>query len=184
MNILAIDTCCGALSVALKIGDADIVAKSVLENNQQSRLLAVVVSELLSECGLEPDQIDVILVTKGPGSFTGIRIGLAFVLGFTAASNIKIYACSTLSALHGATDKEELRLLPASKGTYYGCYYNNFIPTDDIKIIPEDGLPSDVSLVVGQIPDSRLMINLFLSANRDKIFSDNLEPLYVRESYY
>lgn len=184
MNILAIDTCCGALSVALKIGDADIVAKSVLENNQQSRLLAVVVSELLSECGLDPSQIDVILVTKGPGSFTGIRIGLAFVLGLTAASNIKIYACSTLSVLHSATDKEELRLLPASKGTFYGCYYNNFIPTGDIKIMPEDELPSGVSLIVGQVPDARVMIDLFLSANRDKIFCDNLEPLYVRESYY
>ena len=184
MNILAIDTCCGALSVALKIGDAGIVAKSVLEKNQQSRLLAVVVSELLSECGLEPDQIDVILVTKGPGSFTGIRIGLAFVLGFTATSNIKIYGCSTLSALHIASDQEELRLLPASKGAIYGCYYNNFIPTDDIKIIPEDELPNDMSMFVGQVPDSRVMIDLFLSANRDKIFSDNLEPLYVRESYY
>lgn len=184
MNIIAIDTCCGSLNLALMKLSGEIHNVSVLEHNQQSKLISSTLQQLLQKHGLHPEDIDTILITKGPGSFTGIRIGLSFVAGFNALGGAKVYACNTLSVLNGSSDAQELRLLPAAKGTYYACDYKDFKPISEITILDEDKIAGG-KIIKDKAPDAELMIKLFSDKDlRDSLFSENLEPIYIRESYF
>lgn len=70
------------------------------------------ISELLQKNSLRPSEIDVIGVSSGPGSYTGIRIGIATALGLKKALDIPVVGISALDAMANAADRS-LRLLVA-----------------------------------------------------------------------
>ena len=94
-NILAIETTLGGCSVAVS-GKA---SRHLSERNQQTSQLARLVEEVMSESGLEFAELDGYAVTTGPGSFTGVRIGIAFIRGLTLAVRKPIHAINTLELL-------------------------------------------------------------------------------------
>ena len=89
MNILAVDTSSEYLSLALQYNDQryhslDFVA------NQQSNFIIPKIKELLEKCNIDISGIDAIAFNQGPGSFTGLRIGLSVAIGLAYSRNIKL----------------------------------------------------------------------------------------------
>lgn len=98
MRLLAIDTSGRALSAALAEDGEVIASFGVDEGKNHSLTLLPNLQRLLQEQQLTLDQMDAFAVTIGPGSFTGLRIGLATVKAWGQALEKPLVAISTLDA--------------------------------------------------------------------------------------
>jgi tRNA threonylcarbamoyladenosine biosynthesis protein TsaB len=99
LNILALDTCVEACSVAVWADDRTLASISEPMQRGHQERLAPMVSEALAAAGLRPSQLDRIAVTTGPGSFTGLRVGLAFAKGLALALDRPCIGIGALEAL-------------------------------------------------------------------------------------
>lgn len=119
MIVLAIDTCLFACSVAVVDGDR-VLARRVepMSRGHQERL-APLVQEAMLEAGLGFDQLERIGVTIGPGSFTGLRVGLAFAKGLAAALGIPAVGVGSLEALAEPERGNVVAVLDAKRGQVY-----------------------------------------------------------------
>ena len=99
MNILALESSAAACSAAL-CRDGALVAQSFqCSGLTHSRTLLPMVHDMLDNCGERLDQVDVIAVAAGPGSFTGLRIGAATAKGLAWAGGQPCAPCSTLESM-------------------------------------------------------------------------------------
>ena len=99
MNILALESSATACSVAL-CRDGELVAQNYQNSGlTHSRTLLPMVNSLLEQCGASLDGVDVIAVAAGPGSFTGLRIGVATAKGLAWAGDKPCAPCSTLESM-------------------------------------------------------------------------------------
>lgn len=99
MKILAFETSAKAASVALTDG-GKLLAESYQNTGMtHSQTLMVMAQELLKTCGLCPKDVEAVAVASGPGSFTGVRIGVAAAKGFAWGGELPCYGVSTLEAM-------------------------------------------------------------------------------------
>lgn len=99
MIVLGLDTCLTACSVAVTDGGRVLAfASEVMARGHQERL-APMAERVMGEAGLAFDRLDRIGVTVGPGSFTGLRVGVAFAKGLGAALGVPAVGVGTLEAL-------------------------------------------------------------------------------------
>lgn len=97
--ILCIETGTDVCSVGLS-RDGEIVSlRESDEGRDHARKVAVFVDELLRETGITPSELDAVAVGKGPGSYTGLRIGVSFAKGLCYALRIPLIAVSSMEAL-------------------------------------------------------------------------------------
>jgi len=97
--ILSIETGTDICSVALSQGGELMALRESDEGRDHAKKLAVFVDELLRETGVQPSDLDAIAVGKGPGSYTGLRIGVSFAKGMCYALSIPLIAIGSLDAL-------------------------------------------------------------------------------------
>ena len=127
MIYLLIDTCTINLIISI-IKDDKILSKIIRQNDGNlSTYFTSYVEDLLKENSLSIDDIDIIFVANGPGSFTGVRIGLTFAKVLAWAKNIKVVPFSSLELLASTnTNKINIPILDARRGyVYAGCYDAN-----------------------------------------------------------
>ena len=99
MKILAFESSAVSASVAL-IEDERLVAQSFQNCGlTHSRTLLPMAEDLFANCGVSLDEIDAIAVAHGPGSFTGVRIGVATVKGLALGAGKPCVGVSTLEAM-------------------------------------------------------------------------------------
>jgi tRNA threonylcarbamoyladenosine biosynthesis protein TsaB len=126
MLILAIDNSIDLLNIALAHGDR-LLEERNLKETRPSEIIADVVFDVLTQSGHIIDDIDAVFVTLGPGSFTGIRVSLAFCKGISSAIRIPLIGVPTLDVLAlPLADREESYLCPlidAKKGEVFLALY-------------------------------------------------------------
>ena len=99
MKILALESSATAWSAALW-GEEGLIAQSFQNSGlTHSRTLLPMARDLLNNCGTGLEQVDVIAVAAGPGSFTGLRIGVATAKGLAWAEDKDCAPCSTLESM-------------------------------------------------------------------------------------
>lgn len=99
MKILAVDTALGACSVAL-VEDARVLAhRFVLMERGHAEALAPMVEEAIAAAGVKFVALDRLAVTTGPGTFTGQRVGLAFMRGLRVALHLPLIGVTTLRTM-------------------------------------------------------------------------------------
>jgi tRNA threonylcarbamoyladenosine biosynthesis protein TsaB len=128
MRILLIDTAGSEGSVALadtKCVPA-VVAAEVLPGRTASERLVPAVRRLMEECGWKLNELAAVVVVHGPGSFTGVRVGLSAAKGLCEAGEVPLIAVSRLALLAACVDGGEgpvHAILDAGRGEfYYGKY--------------------------------------------------------------
>ncbi len=113
MSILAIDTCLESCSVAtgagLGTGCARIHARSERMATGQAERLVPMIDEVMSEAGLAFQDIDRIAVTTGPGSFTGMRIGIAAARALALSLGVPVVTLSSFEVMALSPDLAEAR---------------------------------------------------------------------------
>lgn len=99
MKLLAFESSAKAAGVAV-LDDGRLLAEYFQNSGQtHSRTLMQMAENLLKTCDLEPQDIDACAVADGPGSFTGVRIGVAAAKGFSWGRELPCYGVSTLEAM-------------------------------------------------------------------------------------
>ena len=99
MLLLAFETSAKAASVAL-FQDSKLLGESYQNTGlTHSQTLMVMAEDLLTQCSHTPQDVQAVAVAEGPGSFTGVRIGVAAAKGFAWGSDIPCYGVSTLESM-------------------------------------------------------------------------------------
>ena len=126
MLVLAFDSATQVASVALLDEDRVIASRYFDIGNQHSRRLLVEVSRLLETSGRNWTELDAVATTTGPGSFTGLRIGMSAAKGICLARRIPMVGIFTLEALAARLPYARLpvwALLDARRGQVYAAPY-------------------------------------------------------------
>lgn len=97
--ILHIETATNVCSVALSEGDRMLALRESSEDRSHGTLLTLFIGEVLSEAGRQADQLSAVAVSKGPGSYTGLRIGVSATKGIAYAQNIPVAGIITLRSM-------------------------------------------------------------------------------------
>ncbi|WP_114240866.1 tRNA (adenosine(37)-N6)-threonylcarbamoyltransferase complex dimerization subunit type 1 TsaB [Dyella sp. C9] len=125
MNLLAIETATEACSVALIHGD-EVIARSEIAPRRHAELVLPMADALLAEAGLGRHALDVIAVGRGPGAFTGVRLGVSLAQGMALALDVPVITVSSLAALALEAPEDDaaiLAVIDARMGEIYAASY-------------------------------------------------------------
>jgi tRNA threonylcarbamoyladenosine biosynthesis protein TsaB len=119
-KVLLIDACGETAGVAVSEGTM-VVAKEDLPRAGSAEIIAAV-ERVLGSAGWKLRELDAVGVVNGPGSFTGVRVGLAAAKGLCEASSVRMIAVSRLRVLAEAVGlTSEILALDAGRGEFYLC---------------------------------------------------------------
>jgi len=188
MLLLAIDTCCGKFSIAIFNGADCIEYFIAQEKNQQAELLVTKIEELINKHSMHYDDFDYLACSVGPGSFTGIRIGISALQGIRLVCNKPTIGVSTLEALAVNNAGNALVTVNAGRGQVYSQKFEKHIAKSGIEIMDIEelgnGVKADIvigELGEGELPDAKLVGLMALRKLEDeKSIIFPLEPLYIR----
>ena len=129
MKILSLDTSVGACSAAVWVDGVTLSYCVEPQQSKQAGRLVPMIEEVMLKAGVEYTDLDRIATTVGPGSFTGIRIGLAVARAIGLASDLKLVGVSTLEVLADAANARgpALVVLNAGKGEVYAQLFESGI---------------------------------------------------------
>ncbi len=132
MKLLALDTATTACSVACWSSGSIIAGREELANRRQAEILMPMVNAVMGEADFDYANLDLIAVTIGPGSFTGVRIGLATARGLALASNVPLVGITTLEALAAAPtpDEQQGRVILSTPDARRDQVYGQFFQED------------------------------------------------------
>jgi tRNA threonylcarbamoyladenosine biosynthesis protein TsaB len=126
MNLLAIETATEACSVALIHGE-ELIARSEIAPRRHTELVLPMADALLAEAGIGRHALDAIAVGRGPGAFTGVRLGVSLAQGMALALDLPVITISSLAALALEAPEEEgsaiLAVIDARMGEIYAASY-------------------------------------------------------------
>lgn len=136
MLILCMDTSHKYMGIALLNENSVIAQKSVDCFKKQSENLLPEADALLKENGFVPKDIDAICISRGPGSYTGVRIAMTVAKTLGALAGVQVYTLSSLRLFSGG--KKGVTLLDArSHRAYVGAYleetYEGIMDLDEVK---------------------------------------------------
>jgi len=158
--LLAFETATRAASIALLRG-GDLVAEECTTGDRSTaETLLPALDALLAGAGLTPAAVDAFAVSIGPGSFTGLRVGIATVKGLAFGTGRPVAPVPTLAALaRTAPEPREavVALLDARRGEVYAAGYG----PSDAALLPSEFLPEGVytaEALAGRLPRTCLLV--------------------------
>jgi tRNA threonylcarbamoyl adenosine modification protein YeaZ len=198
MVMLALDTCFDGCSVALFGADGRSVLARRFENMQRGHAerMPVMVDEVFREVGVQPSTLTRVAVTRGPGTFTGIRIGLSYAKGLGLALGIPVIGVDSLTAIavshvsslkavtpaKGGSDKIIAAHAAGATGLFYAAKLDraSFAFIHEPALVGAETLAAwrdDALLVEGKVPDAAVFGAYALTLQ-----NENPQPLYLREA--
>ncbi|MFA6468688.1 MAG: tRNA (adenosine(37)-N6)-threonylcarbamoyltransferase complex dimerization subunit type 1 TsaB [Bacteroidota bacterium] len=197
--ILAIETATEVCSTAVVHQQTVLSVRSVQEKNIHSERLMTLINEVLTESKCSKEQLDAVAVSIGPGSFTGLRIGLSTAKGLALALNIPLIAVPTLDGIAEAYRMEQgssangmfCAMIDAKRDeAYYSIYsleHGSAVRQKDFSITFKTGIAAEAEqtgAVITQPSITAAAVGL-LSEMKKKEFLvkefATLEPLYLRD---
>lgn len=112
MNILALDTAQNACSVAVMRAGNQSAREFEWRPRGHAEVLASMIRRVMGQADMSFNQLDRVAVTVGPGSFTGLRVGIATARGIALAADIPIIGISSLEAVAANVEQDTKQALP------------------------------------------------------------------------
>ena len=147
MKLLALDAAAGACSVALWRDGAVLAHRYCVRARGHAEVLVPMVEEVMAAAGLAYAELDGFAVTRGPGTFTGIRIGLACARGLALAAHLPLVGLTTLEVLaagvpEALAEGAVLAALEARRGEVYAQAFGpGLVPlSEPAALLPEVAL--------------------------------------------
>ena len=171
MKILGIDTSSKFLNIALSEDEDIIKEESYLLDRRHASQLVPKVKELLKKYRTPISKIDVFIIGLGPGSFTGLRIGVSAIKGFGIASGkpcIGVASIDSIACNAQENNKDIIPIIDAKRGQVYAAIYrrkgNKVARLSDYLILPIEKLLKKVK------GDSVFYRNNISSINKKAVF--------------
>lgn len=163
-KILAIETSGELCSVSISYEYNKYDERNILMKHIHSEKLVPMINELFTSNNISANELDCIAVSVGPGSFTGLRIGMTAAKGIAFASNLPIVPVPTFSALSW----EIFEILPSqlvfgviNNANIDECYFQKFknetnapIPLEEVKLLKKSEIDKeieDIDLIYGNL---------------------------------
>tara|TARA_B100000686_G_C16554029_1_gene844142 strand:- start:352 stop:1008 length:657 start_codon:yes stop_codon:yes gene_type:complete len=128
MNILAFDTSTEKFSISILKNNKIVLNLSKILNKTYSKFLVSILKKSLEKSNLDIKKINCILISLGPGSFTGIRIGIAAAKGLGMPHKINISGYNNMDILVNSVDKKikknVITIIKSKKNDYYFQVFN------------------------------------------------------------
>ena len=160
MNILATDTSSQALCVAIRTDSFFESRTSEGRSLQHSEKLMPTVLELCRNAGIETKDIDLFACTRGPGSFTGLRIGMAAFKGMAYAAGKPLVSVSTMEVFASCIpcfDGAIVTVLDVKKQRWYLGAFEKKTSDKAVRLMPDtDGTEADLEAMLE--PYSRILV--------------------------
>ena len=176
MNVLATDTSSQALSVAIRTDGYFESRTSEGRSLQHSEKLMPTVLELCANAGIRTKDIDLFACTRGPGSFTGLRIGMAAFKGMAYAAGKPLVSVSTMEVLANCIpcfDGAIVTVLDAKKQRWYLGAFEKQDADKAKRLMPDtDGTEADLAEVLR--PYSKVLV----TGPDSKAFEPHLAELF------
>jgi tRNA threonylcarbamoyl adenosine modification protein YeaZ len=174
----------------------------VLSEGQQSSDLVSLLDGFLKEKNFKLDELEMLLVSKGPGNYTGLRMGLAFVQGLALTRSLKIQSFCSLESIienwrlsNNIMDKELAVFVDARGGEVIGCRFTikegKIFKKEDILHGPAEdvlsGWPKNL-LLLGSAsesdedarPQASALFSLYEQSRGEAVEATSLSPFYIR----
>jgi len=158
MRILAVDTATKNCSVAVTDEDSILAESTSIIDRTHSRQLMNIIDSVLGKAGMKAAQLDGFAVTIGPGSFTGLRIGIASIKGLAYSLAKPVVGVSSLETLAYQCRRTPYLICPlldARKQEVYYCHYR--FEEGKLEKILEERVASPAE-VVGEIREPCLFV--------------------------
>ena len=177
MKILAIDTATDVCSVCILEND-DIISEKTLDTiNTHSVELMPLIDTILKENNLTLNEIDLFACDKGPGSFTGIRIGIATIKAFCDVTKKPCISISSLDGFAYSDEADETSLICSLVNANHGnVYYGLFGKNNDKIVQLEDFTFNSIQEVLLHLND--LEKNIFFVGNCGTLLNDMIKSGY------
>ena len=184
MKILSIDTSSNVCGVSILEGTKLICKLDAIAINSHSQTLMPMISNALNKAKLSLDDINLIVCDIGPGSFTGIRIGIATSMAFRDSKDINVVGITSLECLA----RELLDDVPNNSlictmidckndNCYYALYQKNNNELD-ILISPDaDSVKTTLSIVDTYLEDSSETDNIYFIGDATKNYRSDIEKM-------
>lgn len=206
MKILALEFSSTQRSVAVACGSTHV--REVIETSPGKAMQPFAMMEAaLEAAGIGRGEIECIVVGLGPGSYTGIRAGIALAQGWQLARDVKLLGISSVEAIAAEAQSDGLRgtvnvVVDAQRGEFYLAAWElgdaTARETQPLRIVSRDAIESlaaSGALVIGpevtkwfpkgQIIHPRAATLATLAVERtDFVSGDKLEPIYLRETTF
>lgn len=172
--ILFIDTHNDLITIALKNKD-DLFIKEQESEYSHSIYVMPMIESIFKENNLDIKDLEKVIVVNGPGSFTGIRIGISIAKTIAYALNIKINSISSLKAylLSDDTEEDKMAVIEDNKG-YYLCVFDK-----DNNCIIDECYKNELTEEYKQVPHN-------LDINKIIEYTNNIEsenPHHIKANY-
>jgi|TARA_B100000959_G_scaffold202810_1_gene212281 tRNA threonylcarbamoyladenosine biosynthesis protein TsaB len=212
MNILAFDTSTEKFSISILKNNKIVLNLSKILNKTYSKFLVSILKKSLEKSNLDIKKIDCILISLGPGSFTGIRLGIAAAKGLGMPHKICILGYSNMDVLVNSVDKnikkKIITIIKSKKNDYYFQVFNtkkkpliktsffsiNNLPKFffnknvvfsgdlDLDLIKEIKKKNKFFFYKRKFSNARMLINLIKEKHYIKK-NTSLDPIYVYNHY-
>lgn len=208
MNVLSLETSGRIISVAVRI-EEQTLELTIDRGFKHSETLMPAIASLMDQAGIEPDKLDLVACSAGPGSFTALRIGMATAKGIARGADCPLKAVPTLALLAAGRQQWPGIVMPVmdarKKRVYAAAFRNGKRIADDmdaslelfIKALPENvpilatGPDADIAAGIDGIIIDPLhasgravsLINMAIEAYKnDGPDPHDLGPIYLRLS--
>ena len=181
MISLFIDTSMSCVSISI-VKDYELVS-SIQENipNEHSKYATSYVKRVIDEAGIDANDVDNILVVNGPGSFTGVRIGVTIAKTYGYLIDKEIIPVSSLKSLAISSHKDGIvmSVISANRSNYYmGIYDSEYNEVIDEKFVSVDELLEKINEYKPYI-----VSNDFNVVGKYKLNKVNLDVLAIVDYY-
>lgn len=188
MLLLACDTSNSTCSAGLYDGGKELEYELSMENRTHSETFMPLVERVLNKADRKYSDLDVLAVTTGPGSFTGIRIGVSTVKGMAIALDIPCIAVSSTHALAGSVETEsdlpEDTIIVPCFDARNNRVFASVISHHNMEELVEEGAygAADLGYLISDIPDIKDK-KVFVVGNGAEVMHDVLERLDIKADY-
>ena len=147
-NVLAVDTATKRLNLALLFGGDRSVQSGEIVSRTHGQIIMKKIDDLFSSAALSIGDLEAIVVSLGPGSFTGLRIGLAAAKGMAVARNIPIVGVTMFEVAADRIGRQSgvaRIVIPSRKDEFYvGICRDGAVKDEDVAIMSESELAASI----------------------------------------
>lgn len=142
-TLLAIDTSTAFLKLAAQFGSDRLVKSNERADRSHGQMIVRQISNILESGGVTVESVAALVVCVGPGSFTGLRVGIAVAKGMAVALNIPIVGVSLFEVAYellGDRGREALAVIPHRRGEYFVAPITPSVSADSVRVVTESEL--------------------------------------------
>ncbi len=203
---MAIDSSTSVLRIGLRLPDGEIISRENKDRFRHAEFIFELIKDVLKAGSIDKNSLEAIVISTGPGSFTGLRVGMSAVKGLAVALNIPLIGIGTFNAVAKGLFEQfgpTAVLIPSRRDEFYfGLIESAEFDQDNIVILKTDeiesnlnnanvyGIDFDISTIqfskdiAINIVDYKVGIADFIASGMEKYKTDGADDLFLIEPFY